>query len=68
MQGSTLVAALGFMLSCYLDAKAGRDVQGSGFKAEATYFILSVHLREWTKLPILAEYFVPCLRRTSPWA
>ncbi|KAM0831693.1 hypothetical protein ACQ4PT_065391 [Festuca glaucescens] len=57
---STLVAALGFVWSCYLRAKA-ESGNGAGEPESPTYFIIPVDQRPWMKPPVPAAYFGNCI-------
>jgi hypothetical protein len=57
---STLVAALGFVWSCYLRAKAETG-DGAGDPETPTYFIVPVDHRPWMKPPVPATYFGNCI-------
>uniref|UniRef100_A0ACD5WSP9 Uncharacterized protein n=1 Tax=Avena sativa TaxID=4498 RepID=A0ACD5WSP9_AVESA len=53
---SMLVAALGFVWSCYIRAKAETG-DGAGEPESPTYFIVPVDHRPWMKPPVPATYF-----------
>jgi hypothetical protein len=57
---STLVAALGFVWSCYLRAKA-ESGDSAGEPESPTYFIVPVDHRPWMKPPVPAAYFGNCI-------
>uniref|UniRef100_A0ACD5TVF7 Uncharacterized protein n=1 Tax=Avena sativa TaxID=4498 RepID=A0ACD5TVF7_AVESA len=57
---STLVAALGFVWSCYLRVKTETS-DGAREPESPTYFIVPVDHRPWMKPPVPATYFGNCI-------
>ncbi|KAM3369929.1 hypothetical protein ACQJBY_017666 [Aegilops geniculata] len=56
---STLVAALGFVWSCYRRAKA--ETGDAADPESPTYFIVPVDYRQWMKPPVPATYLGNCI-------